>query len=237
MSESTKKLSAPYATYGSFVKFINDLKESGIPPRIDKTVFKTTSGSVIYSVMPALKFLNLIDDDGAPTSKLQALVEASDAERPSVLKDVIKVGYNFLFEVGFDVSLVSAGQFNDRMKKEFEVPSSSIDKMATFFIAACKDAKIELSTHLTSRKPLAASSNSKKSKKQRVEPPAEKPGNPAGEAPLAPISEKALEYRLVDLMSEAVTDPDVMQAIVTIITFLKTKDASKKAAGHQKEDN
>ncbi len=49
-----------------------------------------------------------------------------------------------------------------------------------------------------------------------------------------PISEKALEYRLVDLMSEAVSDPEVMTAIVTIITFLKTKEANAKKNG-QKE--
>lgn len=39
-----------------------------------------------------------------------------------------------------------------------------------------------------------------------------------------PDEEKALEYQLVDLMTEAAERQDVMQAIVTLITFLKTKD-------------
>ncbi len=47
-------------------------------------------------------------------------------------------------------------------------------------------------------------------------------------APTPPISEKALEYRLVDLMTEAAADPEVMSAIIKVITFLKTKNAGNQ---------
>jgi hypothetical protein len=40
------------------------------------------------------------------------------------------------------------------------------------------------------------------------------------------ITEKALEYRLVDLMTEAASDPEVMAAIITVITFLKIKESN-----------
>ena len=38
-------------------------------------------------------------------------------------------------------------------------------------------------------------------------------------------SEKQLEYRLVDLMSDAHGNQDVMDAIIKIISFLKTRTA------------
>lgn len=52
-------------------------------------------------------------------------------------------------------------------------------------------------------------------------------GGGGGSEPPAP--EKPLEYRLVDLMSEAMDDQEVMQAIIRVITFLKVRDAKKTA--------
>lgn len=47
--------------------------------------------------------------------------------------------------------------------------------------------------------------------------------------PPPPTSEK-LEYRLVDLMEKAGDNPEVMKAILTVITFLKTGGAPKNTA-------
>ena len=41
------------------------------------------------------------------------------------------------------------------------------------------------------------------------------------------ITEKALEYRLVDLMADAMGEQEVLQAIIKVVTFLKARDASK----------
>jgi hypothetical protein len=40
--------------------------------------------------------------------------------------------------------------------------------------------------------------------------------------------EKKLEYRLVDLMEDAMDDPEALQAILKVITFVKTRDAAKE---------
>lgn len=54
-------------------------------------------------------------------------------------------------------------------------------------------------------------------------------GNGGGGNP--PIAEKALEYKLVDLMSEALDKPDVMTAIITVITFLKARESKQSKTG------
>jgi hypothetical protein len=46
--------------------------------------------------------------------------------------------------------------------------------------------------------------------------------------PPPPAQEKKLEYRLVDLMEEAMDDPEALQAILKVITFVKTRDAAKE---------
>lgn len=56
------------------------------------------------------------------------------------------------------------------------------------------------------------------------------PPNGGGGGGDPPAQEKPLEYRLVDLMSEAMDDQEVMQAIIRVITFLKVRDAKKTAA-------
>jgi hypothetical protein len=66
-------------------------------------------------------------------------------------------------------------------------------------------------------------------------------GNNGGSAPPPPPppspppvqTEKKLEYRLVDLMEEAMDDPEALQAILKVITFVKARDASKETATDQ----
>lgn len=60
-------------------------------------------------------------------------------------------------------------------------------------------------------------------------------GGGGDEPPSPPITEKALEYRLVDLMADAMSDQEVLQAIIRVITFLKARDATsqpKTTASH-----
>ena len=73
MNDKPKKLSPPYATFPSFINFLNKLRDSSVPGRIDPSVFGNASGSISYSVIASLKYLKLIDDDGLPSSKFVEL--------------------------------------------------------------------------------------------------------------------------------------------------------------------
>lgn len=59
------------------------------------------------------------------------------------------------------------------------------------------------------------------------EPAAHSPPSALPTAVPPPIAEKALEYRLVDLLREASSDPEVLDAIIKVVTWLKTREASK----------
>lgn len=230
MAEPAKQLTPPYATFGQFTSFLNRLRETGIPSRIDPTVFGNSSGAA-YSIISALKSLKLIDESGAPSKALTDLVNASDEARGALLKSIIQKGYPTLFSGEVDLTTMTAGQFDEHFRQEYGISGSTVDKVALFFTAACKAADIPLSAHLLNRKPIATSSAAKKSVKQRrrdagedvdeddVPPPPLPPTQPA----------KALEYQLIDLMSEQDIDEAVKTSIWSLVQYLMARKAKKPA--------
>lgn len=230
MNDNTKQGSPPYATFSTFINFLNKLRETGVPSRIDPSVFGNVSGSVSYSIIPALKFLKLIDENGAPSEQFINLVNADDEARGALLKTIIEKGYVSLFRPPLDLTAMTAGQFDEHIRQEYGASGSTVDKIAAFFIAASKMANIPISAHLLNRKPVSTSSSAKKSAKQRRSGGADDIEN--GDdlaAPLNPpaATAKALEYQLIDLMSEPDIDDPVKQSIWSLVQYLTARKAKK----------
>jgi len=234
MAEKTKHPCPPYATFPTFVNFLNKLRDTQVPGRIDPSVFGNASGSISYSVIAALKAFKLIAADGTPSNEFVGIVKASDEARKPMLANIGIRVYPTFYEGKFDVSNATASQFDEHIRDNYEAKGSTIDKVAAFFIAFCQYTDLPLSELIKARKPLASSASSGKSKRQRRAAENGDDGATGQKAPPPPaITEKALEYRLVDLMSDAIGNPEVMQAIITVVTFLKSRDAaaSKTATG------
>jgi hypothetical protein len=230
MAETAKQLSPPYATFGQFTGFLNRLRETGIPSRIDPTVFGNASGTA-YSIISALKFLKLIDESGTPSKQLIELINAADDSRGGLLKPIIHKGYPSLFKGGVDLTTMTAGQFDEHFRQEYGITGSTVDKVALFFIAACKAAEIPVSAHLLNRKPIATSSTAKKSAKQRRRDAGEEEddGDPSI-PPNPPTAAKALEYQLIDLMSEPDIDDATKQSIWALVQYLMARKAKRAAS-------
>lgn len=234
MPEQPKKPSPPYATFASFSSFINKLRETGVPSRIDATLFGKASGTVSYSVIAAMKYLGLIDENGAPKSDLTPLVMASDEERKPLMAALMRRSYPSLFAEDTDLRTMTAGQFDERIRKEFGAAGSTVDKIAAFFLAGAKAADIEVSTHLKSRKTVAASSSSRKSAKQRKAAMGgstdDDPPPPPPPPPTKTGNGKPLEYQLIDLMSEPDIADDVKTSIWNLVQYLMSRKAKSAAS-------
>lgn len=233
MNDATKQLSPPYATYGQFVGFLNRLRDTTVPSRIDPSVFGNASGTA-YSIISALKFLKLIDESGVPSKELVDLVKASDDARGPLLKPIIQKGYPSLFKSSAHLTSMTAGQFDEHIRQEYGIAGSTVDKVALFFTAACKAADIPLSPHLENRKPIATSSTAKKSAKQRRRDAGEEveDDNPPT-PPSSPTAAKALEYQLIDLMSEPDIDDSVKTSIWSLVQYLMARKAKKPATSEE----
>lgn len=229
MADRAKAISPPYAALSGFVNFINKLRDTGIPGRIDPSVFGNASGSLSYSIISTLKYLKLIDDAGIPSQEFIAFVKATDEERVPMWQKFVKSGYPSLFKSGVDLTTMTAGQFDEHVRDEFGASGSTVDKIALFFIGAAKLAGITLSSHLLARKPIAASSSAKKSAKQRKRETGEAVDDDEIEEQRPVVEQKALEYQLIDLMSQPDIDDEVKTSIWSLVQYLTARKA--KAAG------
>jgi Family of unknown function (DUF5343) len=231
MADRAKSISPPYAALSGLLNFINKLRETGIPGRIDPSVFGNASGSLSYSIISTLKYLKLVDDGGIPSQDFIALVKASDEDRVPMWQRIVKSGYPSLFKAGVDLTTMTAGQFDEHVRNEFGASGSTVDKIALFFIGAAKLAGVPLSAHLLARKSVATSSAAKKSAKQRKRENGEAADDEGENDPLPPAAQpKALEYQLIDLMSQPDIDDEVKQSIWSLVQYLTARKAKKEAA-------
>jgi hypothetical protein len=157
-------------------------------------------------------------------------VKATDEERVPLWKDIIEKGYPSLFEPSAHLTTMTAGQFDEHMRTQFGVQGSTVDKIAAFFIAAAKVAGIPISAHLLARKPVSTSSSSKKSAKQRKNGERSDAEDEEEDRlpPAAPA--KALEYQLIDLMSEPDVDEGVKTSIWALVQYLMARKKKTEKA-------
>jgi hypothetical protein len=232
MTDRAKSVSPPYAALSGFINFINKLRDTGIPGRIDPSVFGNASGSLSYSIISTLKYLKLVDDGGIPSQGLIQFVKASDEARVPMWESLVKSGYPSLFKSGVDLTTMTAGQFDEHVRNEFGASGSTVDKIALFFIGTAKMAGIPLSAHLLARKPIAASSSAKKSAKQRKRDVGDAADDEDEDDPPPPaVQPKALEYQLIDLMSQPDIDEEVKKSIWSLVQYLTARKAKITANG------
>ena len=143
----------PYTSYRTFKTFIDDLREQGVPSRIDRSVLTRFSGVVGTQLMHALRFLGLIEDDGRPTQRLSELVNAHGSEHwAEKLLELLRQEYAPMFAIGLDTATPS--HFNEAFRKAFPAADAVVQKCVTFFLYAANDAGVTISGRvLKGRKP------------------------------------------------------------------------------------
>ena len=152
----------PYTSYRTFKTFIEDLHEHGVPSRVDRSVLTRFSGVVGTQLMHALRFLSLIEDDGRPTPRLKALVNAHGSERWSAtLFEGLRQEYAPIFAI--DLETATPSHFSGAFRKAFPAADAVVQKCVTFFLYAAKDAGVKISGRvLKGRKPRSLTSPRRK---------------------------------------------------------------------------
>jgi hypothetical protein len=153
-SEQAKSTGTPpYTSYRTFKTFIEDLREHGVPSRIDRSVLTGFSGVVGTQLMHALRFLGLIEDHGTPTQRLKELVSAQGAGNwPETLLELLRRQYAPMFAI--DLETATPSHFNEAFRKAFPAADAVVQKCVTFFLYAVGDAGVKISGRvLKGRKP------------------------------------------------------------------------------------
>lgn len=209
MAEKIEKSNLPaYMPYGTFINFINGLRETGVPSKIDRSLMPNASGSLVSALIGSLKFLNLISSDGRPTAKMQHLVDSEGDERKGAFKAIFEDSYPFLTKTEtFDLTKATTAEVAERFRSQ-DITGSTVGKGITFLIGLAKGADVKLSPHL---KPPAPARNGKKPSKKREALVADvEVDEPTGGVPMGMVGFVKISIPLHGMEDGAVYLPDGM---------------------------
>ena len=153
MKNTDKKTPPPYSTYKTFSNFIIGLRENGAPSHITRSMLPG-SNSAKASILATLKYLHLIINGDEPSEDLNQLVDPS-TNYNTKLKEIIIKSYVFLNDPEFNIKTTTTEKVVDKFKAA-GASGSTITKGMAFLLAACKDAKIEVSKYVKAPAPTRA---------------------------------------------------------------------------------
>jgi hypothetical protein len=152
-----EKRTAAYMPWPTLQQLFETLT-AGMPHRVDRSIFPTYSGGVIAQTLVSLRFLGLIEKDGAPTALLGAIVAATDdAQRRKLLRGMVDNAYADLLAI--DLSKATVAMFMQKLTSEYGLTGSTRDKAARFFLTAAEHVGIPLSPYLINAKGKRATAN------------------------------------------------------------------------------
>ena len=215
----------PYTSYRTFKTFIEDLHEHGVPSRIDRSVLTRFSGVVGTQLMHALRFLRLIEDDGRPTERLKALVNAYATGRwPETLLETLGHEYAPMFAI--DLETATPSHFNEAFRRAFPAADAVVQKCVTFFLYAVNDAGVKISGRvLKGRKPRSLTPRRKAAKPAFAHPQIKEFEETSSlpQAPLPPIEGRKPSEILLTHLDPNEMDDEQQAAIWTLLKYFKTR--------------
>lgn len=132
---------APYAPPATVLALIQSFRNRGLqtPFTPDVLARAGVQESLIPRTMQALRVLDLVDAEGAPTAQLEGLRRAAEGEYKPRLEAVIRAAYAEVFQF-VDPAKDDAVKVRDAFRA-FE-PIGQIGRMVTLFLGLCQAAGI-----------------------------------------------------------------------------------------------
>jgi hypothetical protein len=147
--EKPDKPSPAYIPWRTFGNFIKSLRETRIPTQVNRSLMNNLSYSTQAQLLAALRFLELIDSQGTPQPMLSRIVDASEKDEGSVIKELIERRYAFVFS-SLDLERVTTEEIERQFRQE-GITGSTVTRAVAFFLGAAEAAGFTLSPHLKKR--------------------------------------------------------------------------------------
>jgi len=180
MSEKVNEIqkTPPYAPWKTFLNFIERLKTTAVPPRIDTSMMASMSGATRSQLMSCLKFLGLIDGGGNVSESLRRLVKAYGTESwKETLSEVIFEAYGEIM-TEIDLDSATSAQLDERFRTAAGLEGQMLEKAVRFYLAALDESGTTYSPHFKVRK-FSGDSARKKARPRS----STKTTDPSGETP------------------------------------------------------
>jgi hypothetical protein len=243
MDESAQgEFRPPYLAFKTFWTFIEELVSRPLPPRIDRSLMRSKSGSDQVSLTAAMKSFGLIDSSQTVTG-LRDLAATDEAGRIEWLSLEVRKHYAAQMKVSEENG--TEQQLRDSFKDSFGLESAdTLRKAMTFFLHAARTAGIETSAHFpTTRSGSGSPGTPKPRRPVKRKPPVTPPKDESDQGGSLAVAGDV--YTLTMRSGPEVTfavKMNVMEASIEDRTFIfeiidKLRDYGKpaKASGSAKE--
>jgi hypothetical protein len=149
MPEPTAQPSAkripPYLAFKTFLNSLDALSQ-GVPPKLDRSLWKGQSGINQGLIMNAYRYFFLVNANDESTPDLVLLAQHPE-KRPAKLKEMIKDQYMFVLDKG-DITKSTMRMLEDAFGAVYPIQGDTKGKAITFFLKAAKYADMPLSPYL-----------------------------------------------------------------------------------------
>jgi hypothetical protein len=148
LSEPIKRV-APYLPFATFLTSFDTLSH-GVPPKLDRTLWRSQSGFMQGLIMNSYRFFGLVEETegDAPTEYLMEMVNSQE-QRPEILRALIETQYQDVLE-GHDLSKMTFKMLEAEFERAFSVTGATKQKAIAFFLKAARFAEMPLSPFLSS---------------------------------------------------------------------------------------
>jgi hypothetical protein len=154
VTDRGRKRLPPYISYRLFRNFLERLLQQGVPARIDRSYWERIgllSGSSGTQLMAALRYLNLIDENGRPLERLKPLVLAKGEQRTALLREIARDCFGFALQGSLDPGSATYQQLEEIFVEKFQLDGQLSRKCLKFFCEISKDAGLQLSPYILER--------------------------------------------------------------------------------------
>ena len=149
MNETSEVRKLPVVAYATFKSFFSKV-EDGLPGRIDRGVLKYTSGAIATQLMHGFRALGLTDEQGQPNKAMEDLASAYAQNDKEALRAMLRKAYPTILDGKFNLARATHSQLREKFES-MGISGDTIRKSMTFFVAAAKDAEIEVSRFVSAQ--------------------------------------------------------------------------------------
>lgn len=149
-AEADVRAIPPYVPWKTFRNFLEGLR-TAMPSRIDRSVMGTMSGAMQGQLIAALRYLDLIAENGTITDKLRDLVKAEGKARQGVFSEILGDAYSSMFPE--EIVNLDNGTYK-QLHEAFAATGAQGDtvrKCIAFWLLAEKEAGTVVSPHFMAR--------------------------------------------------------------------------------------
>jgi len=142
-----KPESPPYVSFKTLLKFLEWLREDGVPTRLDRTFWgERLSGAYGFQMMGGFRFLDLIDQNNRPQPDLELMAQDRESRRDIIGTRLVKCYHGALRDL--DLERASMGELQERFRV-YHIEGETLRKALAFFIHAAEYCGLPLSPYIT----------------------------------------------------------------------------------------